>query len=284
MNERDLMDHFHGLLNAQKSWKSVRYDAPLQTLWDTKSNHSQIIFEIELRINILKLLLRKINKQLKRTCQTINCTWKGCIGTLLFDWLILSSLSRSIKLGLKNENSSLSSSLSILSLFNFMQKIKKFWRFVLEIFQKWLMFRQNLIFWPPQALDKSFPKHHTYVFGSILSLFNFMQKIKKFWCLILEIFWKRSIFGQNLTFWPLGGLDKSFPKHHICVFWSLLLLSNFMQKIKKFWRLVPEIFWKRSIFGPNLTFWPPAGGSRVFFKNPKTSLFYNHGVVTLQKI
>ena len=126
---------------------------------------------------------------------------------------------------------------------------------------------------PLGGLDKSFPEHHIYVFWSLLLLSNFMQKIKKFWRLVLEIFWKQLIFGQNLTFWPLGGLDKSFPEHHIYVFWSLLLLSNFMQKIKKFWRLVLEIFWKRSIFGPNLTFWPPWLGVKSFFQKSEIVTF-----------
>jgi hypothetical protein len=145
------------------------------------------------------------------------------------------------------------------------KKIRNSWQFNLEIFWKQLIFAKIWPFDSLVGLGKSFPEHYIYVFCSLLLLSNFMQKIKKFWCLVLKIFWKRLIFGKNLTFWRPGGLGKSFPKHYIYVFWSLLLLSNFMQKIKKFWRLVLEIFWKQSIFGQNLTFWPPGGPGQEFF-------------------
>ena len=97
-------------------------------------------------------------------------------------------------------------------------------------------------------------------------------------------FWKSRFWAQNLTSWPMEDLGKSFTKDNIYIVWNALLLSNFMQKIKKFWRRIRKQSLKKSNFGPNLTFWPAHKGSRVFFENQKTSLFYNHAVLTLCKI
>ena len=100
-------------------------------------------------------------------------------------------------------------------------------------------------------------------------------------------FWKSQFWAQNLTFWPLVLLGKSFPEDNINIVWNALLLSNFtnfMQKIEKFWHAVRKQSLKKSNFGPNLTFWSHPQGSRVFFENRKRSLFYNYAVVTFCKI
>ena len=47
----------------------------------------------------------------------------------------------------------------------------------------------------------------------------------------------------------------SFPEDNIYIVWNVLLLSNFMEKIEKFWRAVRNQSSKKSNFGPNLTFW-----------------------------
>ena len=80
-------------------------------------------------------------------------------------------------------------------------------------------------------------------------------------------FWKSQFWAQNLTFWLLEGLGKSFPEDNIYIVWNALLLSNFMQKIEKFWHAVRKQSLKKSSFGPNLTFWPCPQGSRAFFEN-----------------
>ena len=55
-----------------------------------------------------------------------------------------------------------------------------------------------------------------------------------------------------------------------------------MQKIEKFWLAVWKQSLKKSHFGPNLAN-PAHRGSRDFFENRKTSLFYNYAVLTLCK-
>ena len=111
-----------------------------------------------------------------------------------------------------------------------------------------------------------------------------MRKIKKFWNGIQNIILKKSILSPNLTFWPSSDLGKSFPEGNIYIVRSVLLLSNFMQNIEKFWRAVQKQSLKKSNFGPNLIFWPRPQGVKSFFENRKTSLFYIHAVLTLCKI
>ena len=66
-------------------------------------------------------------------------------------------------------------------------------------------------------------------------------------------FWKSQFWAQNLTFWPLEGMGKSFPEDNIYIVWNALLSSNLMQKIKKFWRAVR----KQSLKSPILDqIWP----------------------------
>ena len=57
-----------------------------------------------------------------------------------------------------------------------------------------------------------------------------------------------------------------------------------MQKIEKFWRAVRKQSLKKSNLGQIRPFDPAHRGSRVFFENRKTSLFYNYAVLTLRKI
>ena len=110
------------------------------------------------------------------------------------------------------------------------------------------------------------------------------KKSKKCGTRFRRYFWKSQLWAQNLTFWPLEGLDKSFPEDNIYIVWNALLLFNFIQKIQKFWHAVRKQSLKKSNFGPNLTFWPRPHGSRVFFENRRKSLFYNDAVLTLCKI
>ena len=88
-----------------------------------------------------------------------------------------------------------------------------------------------------------------------------------------KYFWISQFWGQNLTFWPLEGLGKSFPEDNIYIVWNALLLSNFMQKIKKFWRAVRKQSLKKSNFGPNLTFWPRPEGVKSFFRKSENVTF-----------
>ena len=100
-----------------------------------------------------------------------------------------------------------------------------------------------------------------------------MQKIKKMCHAVQKIFLKKSILGQNLTFWPLEGLGKSFPEDKIYIIWNALLLSNFMQKIEKFWCAVRKQSLKKSNLGPNLTFWPRPQGVKSFFRKLENVTF-----------
>ena len=111
-----------------------------------------------------------------------------------------------------------------------------------------------------------------------------MLKPKKCVTRSKRYFWKSQFWAQNLTFWPLEGLGKSFPADNIYIVWNALLLSNFMQKIENFWRSVRKQSLKKSNFGPSLTFWPHPQGVKSFFENRKTSLFYIYAVLTLCKI
>ena len=97
-----------------------------------------------------------------------------------------------------------------------------------------------------------------------------MQKIDVLFCRYFE---NGQYMGKIWPFNPLWSMDKSFPEYHIYVFWSLLLLSNSMQKTRKFLRAVLQIFLKVSILGPNLTFWPPWSGVKGFFQNSKNVTF-----------
>ena len=76
-----------------------------------------------------------------------------------------------------------------------------------------------------------------------------------------------------MTFWPLEGLGKSFAEDNIYIVWNALLLSNFMQKIEKFWLAVPKQSLKKSNFGPNLTFWPRPQGAKSFFRKSENVTF-----------
>ena len=154
-----------------------------------------------------------------------------------------------------------------------MQKIKKFWHTVQSIILKKSNFGPNLTFWPPWGLGKSFPKGNIYIVGSALLVSNFMQKIKKFWRAVRKQSLKKSNFGPNLTFWPPWGLGKSFPKGNIYIVESVLLVSNFMQKIKKFWRAVRKQSLKKSNFGPNLTFWLRPQEVKSFFRKSENVTF-----------
>ena len=111
-----------------------------------------------------------------------------------------------------------------------------------------------------------------------------MRKIKKMCCMVQKIFWKSQFWAQNLTFWPLEDLGKSFPEDNIYIVWNALLLSNFMQKIEKFWCAFRSNLWKSPILGQIWPFDPAHRRSRVFFENQKTSLFYTYAVLTLCNI
>ena len=116
--------------------------------------------------------------------------------------------------------------------------------------------------WP----NKIFSKHESYTKMKHLLLSNFIQKIRKIQSSVWEILWKNSIFGPILTFWPPWWPNKIFPKYDSYTKMKHLLLSNFMQKIRKILCSVWEILWKNSIFGPILTFWPPWRGVKIFFQ------------------
>ena len=79
-----------------------------------------------------------------------------------------------------------------------------------------------------------------------------------------SIILKKSNFGPNLTFWPPWGLGKSFPKGNIYIVGSVLLVSNFMQKIKKMYLAVQKIFLKKSILGPKFDLLTPGGPGQEF--------------------
>ena len=72
--------------------------------------------------------------------------------------------------------------------------------------------------------------------------------------MVQSIILKKSNFGPNLTFWPPWGLGKSFPKGNIYIVGSVLLVSNFMQKIKKNVSHGSEDIFEKVNFGPKI--WP----------------------------
>ena len=145
-------------------------------------------------------------------------------------------------------------------------------------------FGPNVTFWPPWGLGKSFPKGNIYSRKCLINVWLHAKNKKKRVTRFRRYFLKSQFWAQNLTFWPLEGLGKSFPEENIHIVWNALLLSNFMQKIKKFWPAVQKQSLRKSNFGPNLTFWPRSQGSRAFFENWKTSFFYIYAVLTLCKI
>ena len=100
-----------------------------------------------------------------------------------------------------------------------------------------------------------------------------MQKILKMCHAVRRYFWKSQFWAQNLTFWPLEGLGKSFPEDNIYIVWNASLLPNFMQKIEKFWCAVRKQSLKKSSFGPNLTFWPHPQGLKSFFQKSENVTF-----------
>ena len=57
---------------------------------------------------------------------------------------------------------------------------------------------------------------------------------------------------------PHQAWEKVFPKATYTQF-SVLLVSNFMQKIKKIWHVVQKIFLKKAILGPKFDLLTPAG-------------------------
>ena len=126
-------------------------------------------------------------------------------------------------------------------------------------------FGSHLTFWPLRGLSKSFSEHQVYVTWNTSLLSHFMKKTKTFWCLVLKIFSKRFIFRPNLTFWPPGGLGKSFSEHHMYVCWNTSLLSHSWEKWKNsgvsFWRY----FRKGSFLGQNWPFDPLWAWVREFF-------------------
>ena len=65
---------------------------------------------------------------------------------------------------------------------------------------------------------------------------------------------------EKVQFWakfdlltPMGP-GQEFSKGNINIVGSVLLMTNFMQKIEKFWRAGRKQSLKKSNFGPNLTF------------------------------
>ena len=90
-----------------------------------------------------------------------------------------------------------------------------------------------------------------------------MQKIKKFWETVQSI-----ILGQ---FWAkfdlltLMGPGQDFLKGNIYTVGSVLLVSNFMQKIKKMCHTVQKIFLKKSILDPKFDILTPGGPGQEFF-------------------
>ena len=95
-------------------------------------------------------------------------------------------------------------------------------------------------------------------------LWNFMRKIKKFWSEVQNINLKKSILSPNLTFWPPSGLGKSFPEGNIYIVGSVLLVFNFMQKIKKMCHALQKIYLKKSILGPKFDLLTPGGPGKKF--------------------
>ena len=97
------------------------------------------------------------------------------------------------------------------------------------------------------------------------------QLIKKFWYTVQSIILK-SNFGPNWTFWHPWGPGKSFSKGNICTVRSVLLVPNFMQKIKKMCHTVQKIFLKKSILGPKFDpFDSWRAWARVFLRITYTS-------------
>ena len=75
-----------------------------------------------------------------------------------------------------------------------------------------------------------------------------MQKIKKFWRLVPEIFWKNLIFRPKLGYLPRLPKNKSFRAGTTYVNFKLLLCPKFMQKIKKILGGYLKIFLKKPDF------------------------------------
>ena len=76
---------------------------------------------------------------------------------------------------------------------------------------------------------------------------------------------------EKIQFWakfdlltPMGGLGKSFPKGNIYLVGSVLLVSNFMQKIFTMCHAVQKIFLKKSILGPKFDLLTPGGPGQEF--------------------
>ena len=90
------------------------------------------------------------------------------------------------------------------------------------------------------------------------------QLINEFWHTVQSIILRKSNFGPNLTFRTPWGLGKSFPKGKIYIVGSVLLVSNFMQKIKKMCHAVQKIFLKKSILGPKFDLLTPGGPEQEF--------------------
>ena len=63
---------------------------------------------------------------------------------------------------------------------------------------------------------------------------------------------------------PFGAWGKSFPKGNIYIVGSVLLVSNFMQKIKKMCHAVQKIFLKNLILGPKFDLLTPGGPGQEF--------------------
>ena len=68
-----------------------------------------------------------------------------------------------------------------------------------------------------------------------------MQKIKKFWCAVRKQSLKKSNFGSNLTISTHPQGVKSFFQKSENFTFLRLCCSNFMQNIKNFWHMDPEI-------------------------------------------
>ena len=127
----------------------------------------------------------------------------------------------------------------------------------LHIFCKRSIFGRNLTFWPPPGPGQEFSR--TSDICALKALIIFWLHAKKFKILRCRSgdIPKRVHFRQKFDLLtPQGACTRVFLNMtHTCL--EAPLVSNFMQKIKKFWRLIPKIVLKMFIFGPNLTFWTP---------------------------
>ena len=146
-------------------------------------------------------------------------------------------------------------------------------------------FGPNLTFWPPWGLNKSFPKGNIYTVGSALLVSNFMQKNQKNVSYGSEDIFEKVNSGPKIwTFDPWRAWVRVFLRITYTSFEMPYYCLTSCKKSKKSGSQFGSSFWKSPILGQIWPFDPAHKGSRAFFENRKTSLFYIYAVITLRKI